>query len=74
MDDDKTCSYCHANSTPMWRHGPGIYTNLCNSCGVKWRRGKILSQGTFEKNCKKNDNGRSISTSFIKKEIQRHKK
>jgi hypothetical protein len=29
----------------MWRHGPGNYTNLCNSCGVKWRRGKILSSG-----------------------------
>jgi hypothetical protein len=29
----------------MWRHGPGNYTNLCNSCGVKWRRGKILASG-----------------------------
>lgn len=41
----RKCSYCGTTSTPMWRHGPGDYTNLCNSCGVKWRRGKILSSG-----------------------------
>ncbi|KAJ3303740.1 hypothetical protein HDV03_003517 [Kappamyces sp. JEL0829] len=39
----RKCNYCGATSTPMWRHGPGSYTNLCNSCGVKWRRGKILA-------------------------------
>jgi hypothetical protein len=41
----KRCDYCKSTQTPMWRHGPGKYTNLCNSCGVKWRRGKILSTG-----------------------------
>ncbi|KAJ3320865.1 hypothetical protein HDV06_004761 [Boothiomyces sp. JEL0866] len=41
----RRCNYCGATSTPMWRHGPGEYTNLCNSCGVKWRRGKILHSG-----------------------------
>ncbi|KAJ1332599.1 hypothetical protein BSLG_008228 [Batrachochytrium salamandrivorans] len=39
---NRKCNYCGATSTPMWRHGPGVYKNLCNSCGVKWRRGKIL--------------------------------
>ncbi|KAJ3121169.1 hypothetical protein HK098_003930 [Nowakowskiella sp. JEL0407] len=39
----KQCDYCGATATPMWRHGPGsTYHTLCNSCGVKWRRGKIL--------------------------------
>jgi hypothetical protein len=41
----RRCDFCGATSTPMWRHGPGEYTNLCNSCGVKWRRGKILANG-----------------------------
>ena len=41
----RKCNYCGVTSTPMWRHGPGDYTNLCNSCGVKWRRGKILANG-----------------------------
>lgn len=41
----RKCTYCGATSTPMWRHGPGEFTHLCNSCGVKWRRGKILSSG-----------------------------
>lgn len=41
----KRCDYCKSTQTPMWRHGPGKYTNLCNSCGVKWRRGKILATG-----------------------------
>ena len=39
----RRCSFCGATQTPMWRHGPGQYTTLCNSCGVKWRRGKILN-------------------------------
>ena len=41
----RKCNYCGVTSTPMWRHGPGNYANLCNSCGVKWRRGKILATG-----------------------------
>lgn len=38
----KFCHYCGATSTPMWRHGPGKYRDLCNSCGVKYRRGRII--------------------------------
>ncbi|KXS17441.1 hypothetical protein M427DRAFT_30559 [Gonapodya prolifera JEL478] len=38
----RVCTYCGSGSTPMWRHGPPPYAILCNSCGVKWRRGKIL--------------------------------
>ncbi|KAJ1561284.1 hypothetical protein HK096_005277, partial [Nowakowskiella sp. JEL0078] len=40
----KQCDYCATKSTPMWRHGPpgSEFHTLCNSCGVKWRRGKIL--------------------------------
>ncbi|KAJ3322602.1 hypothetical protein HDU93_003096 [Gonapodya sp. JEL0774] len=40
----RRCSYCGSLSTPMWRHGPAPYDTLCNSCGVKWRRGKILPE------------------------------
>jgi hypothetical protein len=45
LPNQKKCSYCSAVSTPMWRHGPAEYKHLCNSCGVKWRRGKILMEG-----------------------------
>lgn len=38
----RKCAYCGTTSTPLWRRGPENYTNLCNSCGVKWRRGKII--------------------------------
>ncbi|KAJ3345172.1 hypothetical protein HDU83_004364 [Entophlyctis luteolus] len=38
----RTCSFCHTTTTPMWRHGPVGYDPLCNSCGVKWKRGRIL--------------------------------
>ncbi|KAI8804124.1 hypothetical protein BJ742DRAFT_826538 [Cladochytrium replicatum] len=38
----KKCDFCGATSTPMWRHGPIPFFVLCNSCGVKWKRGKIL--------------------------------
>ncbi|TPX42525.1 hypothetical protein SeMB42_g02075 [Synchytrium endobioticum] len=42
---EKYCTYCHTGSTPMWRHGPPPYDLLCNSCGVKYRRGKIILDG-----------------------------
>lgn len=38
----KQCTYCGSTSTPLWRHGPPESPRLCNSCGVKWKRGKIL--------------------------------
>ncbi|KAI9102060.1 hypothetical protein DFS34DRAFT_647841 [Phlyctochytrium arcticum] len=42
----RRCGYCHATQTPMWRHGPPGYTDLCNKCGVKWMRGRILQEPT----------------------------
>ena len=38
----KICTYCGTKSTPLWRSGPKEFKLLCNSCGVKWKRGKIL--------------------------------
>jgi hypothetical protein len=26
----RTCNYCQATETPMWRHGPEGYRDLCN--------------------------------------------
>ena len=37
----KGCSFCHKTSTPKWRQGPKGQNTLCNSCGVKWKRGQI---------------------------------
>ncbi|ORY31752.1 hypothetical protein BCR33DRAFT_856862 [Rhizoclosmatium globosum] len=39
----KCCSYCRTTQTPMWRHGPVGFDPLCNGCGVKWKRGRILA-------------------------------
>ncbi|KAJ3315927.1 dolichol-P-mannose synthesis [Boothiomyces sp. JEL0838] len=45
----RRCSYCATTSTPMWRHGPVGYDTLCNSCGVKWKRGRILNENPIPK-------------------------
>ncbi|KAJ1570083.1 hypothetical protein HK096_002574 [Nowakowskiella sp. JEL0078] len=42
----RRCDYCNATTTPMWRHGPVGYDDLCNKCGVKWMRGRILGNLT----------------------------
>ncbi|KAI9349788.1 hypothetical protein BDR26DRAFT_852803 [Obelidium mucronatum] len=39
---ERICSHCSTRSTPMWRNGPVGYDILCNGCGVKWKRGRIL--------------------------------
>ncbi|KAI8812848.1 hypothetical protein BJ742DRAFT_555412 [Cladochytrium replicatum] len=41
-NSSRRCTYCAATTTPMWRHGPPGYPDLCNKCGVKWMRGRIL--------------------------------
>ncbi|KAJ3276729.1 dolichol-P-mannose synthesis [Terramyces sp. JEL0728] len=45
----RRCSYCATSTTPMWRHGPVGYDTLCNSCGVKWKRGRILNEKALPK-------------------------
>ncbi|KIK61611.1 hypothetical protein GYMLUDRAFT_42624 [Collybiopsis luxurians FD-317 M1] len=30
----KTCSHCHATSTPLWRREPSTLRTLCNACGL----------------------------------------
>ncbi|KAJ3382555.1 hypothetical protein HDU92_004684 [Lobulomyces angularis] len=38
----RVCSFCAATSTPMWRHGPSNFPDLCNKCGVKNMRGRLF--------------------------------
>lgn len=39
----RSCDYCKTTHTPLWRSGPKTCKSLCNSCGISWSRGKILS-------------------------------
>ncbi|KAJ7664249.1 hypothetical protein B0H17DRAFT_952148 [Mycena rosella] len=32
--EGKTCSHCHATSTPVWRRDPRTHKTLCNACGL----------------------------------------
>ncbi|EPZ31573.1 hypothetical protein ROZALSC1DRAFT_29223 [Rozella allomycis CSF55] len=63
----RQCNYCGCRSTPLWRKGPnGNYSlvlqpgksTLCNSCGMKWKSGKIL-QDNFESSDTPKREGRS---------------
>jgi hypothetical protein len=40
---EKFCAFCLTKSTPIWRSGPQKL-NLCNSCGVSWKRHKSIQQ------------------------------
>jgi hypothetical protein len=33
-ESGKTCSHCHATSTPLWRRDPSTMKPLCNACGL----------------------------------------
>jgi len=33
-DSGKSCSHCHATSTPLWRRDPSTMKPLCNACGL----------------------------------------
>ncbi|CAN1196768.1 GATA transcription factor 29 [Linum perenne] len=34
----KRCSLCNTFETPMWRRGPLGPKELCNACGIKFRK------------------------------------
>ncbi|PVU98179.1 hypothetical protein BB561_000073 [Smittium simulii] len=43
---NRVCASCKVNSTPCWRPGWDSLMSLCNSCGLRYKKG-----GIFCKNC-----------------------
>lgn len=39
------CCVCGATETPQWRSGPGGLNTLCNGCGIRWRKGRLVIDG-----------------------------
>jgi hypothetical protein len=42
----KQCEHCRTVDTPQWRRarGPGGLLTLCNACGMRSRKGKLLPE------------------------------
>lgn len=36
------CVHCHSTETPLWRTGPDGPKTLCNACGVRFKKGKLI--------------------------------
>lgn len=36
------CVHCHSTETPLWRTGPDGPKSLCNACGVRYKKGKLV--------------------------------
>lgn len=36
------CVHCHTTETPLWRTGPDGPRSLCNACGVRFKKGKLI--------------------------------
>mmetsp|Transcript_4359 Transcript_4359/g.13184 ORF Transcript_4359/g.13184 Transcript_4359/m.13184 type:complete len:371 (+) Transcript_4359:261-1373(+) len=36
------CWQCKRTETPLWRTGPAGPKTLCNACGVRWKKGKLI--------------------------------
>ncbi|KAJ3334385.1 hypothetical protein HDU76_000078 [Blyttiomyces sp. JEL0837] len=43
---ERRCLSCNANTTPMWRSGPLGPKTLCNACGVRWTKGRLVDNAT----------------------------
>jgi hypothetical protein len=39
------CCVCGVTETPQWRSGPGGLNTLCNGCGIRWRKGRLVIDG-----------------------------
>uniref|UniRef100_A0A0A9BZY8 GATA-type domain-containing protein n=1 Tax=Arundo donax TaxID=35708 RepID=A0A0A9BZY8_ARUDO len=38
------CQHCGAEKTPQWRVGPEGPGTLCNACGVRHRKGRLVPE------------------------------
>lgn len=36
------CVHCRTTETPLWRTGPDGAKTLCNACGVRFKKGKLI--------------------------------
>lgn len=36
------CVHCLSTETPLWRTGPDGPKSLCNACGVRFKKGKLI--------------------------------
>ncbi|XP_030544914.1 GATA transcription factor 16-like [Rhodamnia argentea] len=45
----KFCADCKTTKTPLWRGGPSGPKSLCNACGIRYRKKRILSRATARK-------------------------
>ncbi|KAL8045008.1 hypothetical protein ABFX02_08G083900 [Erythranthe guttata] len=39
---EKVCSHCGVRNTPQWREGPQGPKSLCNACGIKFKKGRLV--------------------------------
>lgn len=47
--NNKFCADCKTTKTPLWRGGPSGPKSLCNACGIRYRKRRILSRATERK-------------------------
>ncbi|KAK3023125.1 hypothetical protein RJ639_042714 [Escallonia herrerae] len=40
----KICTHCFVTKTPLWRTGPMGTKTLCNACGLRYKKGLLLTQ------------------------------
>ncbi|GAB2231887.1 hypothetical protein Droror1_Dr00010905 [Drosera rotundifolia] len=40
----RRCSHCGVQKTPQWREGPNGPKTLCNACGVRYKKGRLLPE------------------------------
>lgn len=40
MIQPTSCFECHTKITPLFRYGPRGIKDLCNACGIRWKRSK----------------------------------
>jgi hypothetical protein len=42
--EKRECEHCGTDETPLWRKGPEGRPTLCNACGMRLKKGKLLPE------------------------------
>jgi hypothetical protein len=76
--EKRECEHCGTDETPLWRKGPEGRPTLCNVCGMRFKKGKLLPEyrpskcPIFDPDLHTNQHRRVLDMARCREEEARH--
>ncbi|XP_047980949.1 GATA transcription factor 16 isoform X2 [Salvia hispanica] len=67
---EKYCSDCRTTTTPLWRSGPSGPKSLCNACGIRHRKKRVVAVAVAKNDVRKGKIGKTRNLMPLGKEVE----